>query len=171
MRCRNGTSGLHLLDQGSGAMSRDGHNERVPHVELPTGGGRRAPGSLQAVRLRPRWQMTRAWEAIGIGADTLVASPTGLRQETAAFLWALDGLYRAPAAAMTGCRVTASLPSAAAGWQRSPSAILRVPLGGYQISLRRRWTRCSTIRTRTSAPAVAPANESANRWRKHSAAS
>jgi ATP-dependent Lhr-like helicase len=75
----------------------------------------------------PTAVQAQAWEAIGSGSDTLVVSPTGSGKTLAAFLWALDGLFAAPAA---GCKVLyiSPLRALASDVERN----LRAPLIGIE---------------------------------------
>ena len=89
-----------------------------------------------AVFAEPTQAQAQAWTAIGKGEDTLVIAPTGSGKTLAAFLWALDRLAAAPAAAdpKRRCRVLyiSPLKALATDIERN----LRAPLTGIRHAAR-----------------------------------
>jgi len=77
--------------------------------------------------VEPTAAQTQAWNAIADGDNTLVVAPTGSGKTLAAFLWAIDGLARAPEDAK-GTRVlyVSPLKALAVDVERN----LRTPLTG-----------------------------------------
>ena len=77
----------------------------------------------------PTEVQARGWASIADGAHTLMLAPTGSGKTLAAFLWCLDRLARAPAAA-PGTRVVYVSPIKALAYDVERN--LRAPLAGLQ---------------------------------------